>query len=397
MGSQLLDPFLASGHLQCERETLHEFLYSLQKLYKDNPYHSQVHGAMVAHLSLTAANLLELFRQKPLDEGGEPHPARSISIPPPPPASSSGSPTSPPNLTSSTNQTNPRVPHSPKTSSTEPRNSGVTSLIPNHQLSLIIASLGHDVGHPGRSNNFLINTSSNLSVVYNDKSVLENYHACLTFYTLSHRACSILREKSVSEYRSIRKQIIELILSTDMSQHFETITRVAARRESPDFDFHEKEDDRLLIMSVCIKTADIGHCALDWDQHETWSKRVVEEFFSQGDEEKRLGLPVSPLCDRLQQEQLPKNQANFIDFLFLPLAGHLGAIAPDERFSHTVITRAKQNALTWKRKQAESSAAPTNKKPAVGGSAGGGGGGGGGTTNGGGEGGGGGAGRGRGG
>ncbi|PHJ17892.1 3 5 -cyclic nucleotide phosphodiesterase domain-containing protein [Cystoisospora suis] len=350
VGNQLLQPFMASGYLQCDQNTLLEFLYSLQKLYKtENPYHSQIHGAMVAHLSLSAAHLLELFRPKP--GGGneeEPH------------IGSSASPCSPPSTlpTTSPPRTSPtptsRTHHGDKTtgqnglpSSTDPAK---TSALLNHELSLLIAALGHDVGHPGRSNNFLINTSSNLSLVYNDKSVLENYHSCLTFYTLSLKSCNIFKDKSLSEYRTIRKQIIELILSTDMSQHFETITRVAARRESPDFDFREREDDRLLIMSVCIKTADIGHCALDWEQHEMWSKRVAEEFFSQGDEEKRLGLAVSPLCDRLQQDQLPKNQANFIELLFLPLVNHLGAIAPDEKFAHTVIARAKQNALTWKSK-----------------------------------------------
>lgn len=354
VGNQLLQPFMASSYLQCDQNTLLEFLYSLQKLYKtENPYHSQIHGAMVAHLSLSAAHLLELFRPKP-GGGGEEEPQVGSSAASCPPPSTSLPPTTSPPRTAHTpgsrthqGDKTKEAQNTPLPTSTDPSK---TSALLNHELSLIIASLGHDVGHPGRSNNFLINTSSNLSLVYNDKSVLENYHSCLTFYTLSLKSCNIFKDKSASEYRTIRKQIIELILSTDMSQHFETITRVAARRESPDFDFREREDDRLLIMSVCIKTADIGHCALDWEQHEMWSKRVAEEFFSQGDEEKRLGLAVSPLCDRLQQEQLPKNQANFIEFLFLPLVNHLGAIAPDEKFSHTVIARAKQNALTWKSK-----------------------------------------------
>jgi len=44
----------------------------------------------------------------------------------------------------------------------------------------------------------------------------------------------------------------------------------------------------------------------------------MEEFFRQGDEEKRLGLDVSPLCDR-NVASVGSSQIGFIDFIVHPL------------------------------------------------------------------------------
>jgi hypothetical protein len=52
-----------------------------------------------------------------------------------------------------------------------------TMLMPSDSLSLLIASLGHDLRHPGVNNTYLINTNHDLASTYNDLSVLENYHA----------------------------------------------------------------------------------------------------------------------------------------------------------------------------------------------------------------------------
>lgn len=43
-------------------------------------------------------------------------------------------------------------------------------------LALLLGALVHDFKHRGRSNAFLIKTNANLALVYNDISVLENYH-----------------------------------------------------------------------------------------------------------------------------------------------------------------------------------------------------------------------------
>jgi len=46
---------------------------------------------------------------------------------------------------------------------------------------MFLAALGHDVGHPSTNNAFSIRNKDILSIIYNDKSVLENYHISLFF------------------------------------------------------------------------------------------------------------------------------------------------------------------------------------------------------------------------
>ena len=49
-----------------------------------------------------------------------------------------------------------------------------------------------------------------------------------------------------------------------------------------------------------------------------WSLQVSEEFYRQGDLERRLGLPVTPLCDRYISS-VSKIQTGFFRFIAAPL------------------------------------------------------------------------------
>ena len=59
-------------------------------------------------------------------------------------------------------------------------------------MAAVIAALGHDVGHPGVNNRYLVNSSDYLAIRYNDISVLENMHASLTFSLMEGNNCNIL-------------------------------------------------------------------------------------------------------------------------------------------------------------------------------------------------------------
>lgn len=87
------------------------------------------------------------------------------------------------------------------------------------QLSGFIAAIVHDVRHTGQNNNYHINASSELAIMYNDRSVLENYSISTAFKILSDSKNSFLENLSKTEYKYVRETVVDLVLGTDLFFH----------------------------------------------------------------------------------------------------------------------------------------------------------------------------------
>ena len=59
-------------------------------------------------------------------------------------------------------------------------------------LVVLLAALAHDVGHPGFTNAYLVETSHDFAIKYNDQSVLENHSAAVAFRILKEPAFNFL-------------------------------------------------------------------------------------------------------------------------------------------------------------------------------------------------------------
>ena len=90
---------------------------------------------------------------------------------------------------------------------------------PLEVLAALLASSVHDVDHPGTTNQYLVTTSSELAIMYNDESVLENHHLAVAFKLLQLPECDILSNLSSKQRTSVRKMVIDMVLATDMSKH----------------------------------------------------------------------------------------------------------------------------------------------------------------------------------
>ena len=75
--------------------------------------------------------------------------------------------------------------------------------------------------------------------------------------------------------------------------------------------------------------ADISNPTKPFKVYEKWVHRVMSEFWAQGDEERRLGLKISPFMDR-QNKQVAKCQVGFIQFIVRPLFDAFTELVVDE-------------------------------------------------------------------
>ncbi|XP_074862391.1 high affinity cAMP-specific and IBMX-insensitive 3',5'-cyclic phosphodiesterase 8A isoform X2 [Carettochelys insculpta] len=149
------------------------------------------------------------------------------------------------------------------------------TLDPIDEVAALIAATVHDVDHPGRTNSFLCNAGSELAILYNDTAVLESHHAALAFQlTTRDDKCNIFKNMERNEYRTLRQAIIDMVLATEMTKHFEHVNKFVNSINKP--------------------------------------LAALEENGT--DEEKRQNLPVvMPVFDR-NTCSIPKSQISFIDY-----------------------------------------------------------------------------------
>ncbi|CAF1356306.1 unnamed protein product [Rotaria magnacalcarata] len=190
-------------------------------------------------------------------------------------------------------------------------------------MSAIFASAVHDVDHPGVTNQFLINTKSDLALMYNDESVLENHHLAVAFKLLQADERNIFSHLTAKQIKTLRKMVIDMVLATDMSKHMQLLADLKTMVESKKVTGNniimlESYDDRIQVLQNMIHCADLSNPTKPLDIYIKWTDRIMEEFWRQGDKERDLGLEVSPMCDK-RVASVEKHQVGFIEFIVHPL------------------------------------------------------------------------------
>ncbi|XP_078127257.1 high affinity cAMP-specific and IBMX-insensitive 3',5'-cyclic phosphodiesterase 8B [Sander vitreus] len=201
------------------------------------------------------------------------------------------------------------------------------------EVAALIAATVHDVDHPGRTNSFLCNAGSELAILYNDTAVLESHHAALAFQlTIRDSKSNIFKNIDRNQFRTLRQAIIDMVLATEMTRHFEHVSKfvnsinkpMAAIEETSSSsvnndcegqaNIRNSPENRLLIKRMLIKCADVANPCRPLELCIEWAGRISEEYFAQTDEEKKQGLPVvMPVFDR-NTCSVPKSQMSFMDY-----------------------------------------------------------------------------------
>ena len=230
------------------------------------------------------------------------------------------------------------------------RSGGAVYFSKNEQAVLVLAALGHDSMHTGVSNAFLANTKHPYFLEAGADSLQEKRSVKHVLGLLDQHELLVVKvgmgEDLQDEIMGARNLIEQSILWTDISRHKEQMEKVAAlvpqlndsltqarrseRKEATkgataaDLLLQMKvhsflpEESRVLLGSFLLHVADISNPGRDWATCERWAGLVMNEFFSQGDLEKKLGLPVSMNCDR-SKVLVPFAQIGFGKFVIRDL------------------------------------------------------------------------------
>ncbi|XP_060889911.1 cAMP-specific 3',5'-cyclic phosphodiesterase 4D isoform X2 [Labrus mixtus] len=190
-------------------------------------------------------------------------------------------------------------------------------------MAALFASAIHDVDHPGVTNQFLINTSSELALMYNDASVLENHHLAVGFKLLQEDNCDIFENLSKKQKDSIRKMVIDMVLATDMSKHMNFLADMKTMVETKKVTslgvlLLDNYSDRIQVLQNMVHCADLSNPTKPLELYRKWTDRIMVEFFTQGDRERDKGMEISPMCDK-HNASIEKNQVGFIDYIVHPL------------------------------------------------------------------------------
>lgn len=232
-------------------------------------------------------------------------------------------------------------------------------------MCAILAAVAHDLDHPGVNQHFLIATNSHLASLYNNLSVLESHHWRF--------AVSCLKESHVFDHfnpvdwNTIRHLLRSLILATDITQQASYLAQfrivmsslrhrrkssnktdqelfqmedIELEQELDHISIHEETgatsskpfmskppstkvfnmklpESRLFILTIALKCADLGNPCRPWDLSKRWSEQICAEFYRQGDFERQLDLPVTPICNRYEASMAKIQTGQFTFLLFL--------------------------------------------------------------------------------
>ncbi|CAF0901863.1 unnamed protein product [Adineta steineri] len=183
--------------------------------------------------------------------------------------------------------------------------------------ALLFAAAIHDYEHPGVNNNYLVKTRSDLALIYNDSSVLENHHSSSIFKLLRDKRFNIWSNMTIEEYRTFRSLVISLVLATDMANHASLVERMSTYFFFKETNGSTTVTDSKTLLQTLLHAADISNAAKPWPVYIQSAEKIMEEFFMQGDLEKIHYDDSKSTFDR-ESTDIAQLQIGFISHIVCP-------------------------------------------------------------------------------
>ncbi|XP_055641018.1 cGMP-dependent 3',5'-cyclic phosphodiesterase-like isoform X2 [Toxorhynchites rutilus septentrionalis] len=262
---------------QIHEDKLARFILLVQKGYRDTPYHNWWHAFSVAHFAYTLMVNLQLIER------------------------------------------------------------GIITKMQG--FSFLIAAFCHDLDHRGTSNTYQTQSCSPLARLYSSEgSVNERHHLSQAICILNDSSSKILDGLSTEEFKECIDYLRELILATDLANHFRILPQLNELRAD---NLSESTNQRLLL-SLMITCCDLSDQIKSWKTVQHVAHLVYAEFFAEGDLEKQMGLRPNAMMDR-KKACIPVLQIEFLTTVVRPTFEILVQIFPEtEPFLTTIDSNREQ-------------------------------------------------------
>ncbi|KAL1917409.1 uncharacterized protein VTP21DRAFT_3802 [Calcarisporiella thermophila] len=230
---------------------------------------------------------------------------------------------------------------------------------PKDILALAITALGHDIGHPGVNNSYLLSTGNPLATTFEHGSALESFHYSTIFHLLKNYGGDIFKAAAGEScaFDELRVFISHSILATDLAAHEDYMNTIRpqlsrlreellGRQAGAELGCEQEQRERILLCGALIKCSDLSSCTRPLPVHEKSLMALMEEMRFQRQLECILGVETTLKTDQL--DSLADSQVDFLGKVVLPLYEFMGDFFP-------VLGVAVQNLLTnlqaWKRRR----------------------------------------------
>ncbi|CAG5127119.1 unnamed protein product [Candidula unifasciata] len=216
-------------------------------------------------------------------------------------------------------------------------------------LTLFVACLCHDLDHRGKTNQYMIQSSSPLAAVYTT-STLEHHHFNQTVTILQNEGHNIFKYLTSEQYKTVLGDMRRYILATDITAFFENRIAMEKILSTGHFSW-DTIHHRNVLVALLMTACDLCSVFKPWHIHRQLVYDIMDEFWLQGDEEIMSGLVPTDLMDRRKKAALPKLQVDFTKSICLPCYVLVHRLLPDTK---PMLDGCTTNLKNWQ-KQADDS------------------------------------------
>lgn len=213
------------------------------------------------------------------------------------------------------------------------------------KIALYLSGIIHDIDHRGYNNAFMIKNKSPLSHLYST-STMEWHHFKQGVFILETEGHNVLSTLSVRQYKHVLELMEDAILATDLLFFNDNRAKLDDIIKNNKFSW-STSDHRKLVRRLLMTACDLCTAAKPWYIHLKSVKKVFEEFYLQGDEEKQMGLSPVPMMDRARKHELPQNQVSFLKGIVKPCYSTLVSVLPMLELTIPIIDL---NLTSWERR-----------------------------------------------